>query len=317
LLYAIVCAEDAAFFHHPGLDVLGIARALWVDLWAGRYVQGASTITQQFAKTRYLSREKTLTRKFKELVLARKLEQQLSKQDILAMYANEIYFGNGRYGVEEAARWYFGKPVGQINVAEAALLAALINGPSRLNPFRHAKAARQRRAYVLRQMLRHGYIDEATRNRADAEPLPQKGHPTVQYAVPYYAAEVRRRALKRFGKNTLLHGGLRIDIGLDVTVQQAAETAVAEGLRRVDHKYRVTRPLRHYRSQAALKAGLARLARRQSRYITKAGRVLLAVVRGYDMDRKSWLLDLGSATGHLPQSHLRRYRSETKAAKAR
>ena len=315
VLFAVVCAEDAAFFHHPGLDLLGIARALWVDISERRYAQGASTITQQFAKTRYLTSEKTVIRKLKELVLARKLEQKLSKEDILAMYVNEIYFGQGRYGVEEAARHFFGKPVGQVDVAEAALLAGVVNSPGRFNPFRHPKACRKRRAYVLEQMHRRGYISAADASRADAQPLPVEPKGGLDAEAPYYVRHVRRQLNKRFGAQLVRYGGLRVEVALDVLTQAAAEAAVARGLRRIDQRYRVVRPLRHYPDAAAMAAGLKRLSSRQPRERRSIGRVLLGVVRGHDRGRKAWLIDLGQERGHLPEASLRRYVDDKAGAK--
>ncbi len=307
-LYAVVCAEDAAFFHHPGLDLLGIARALWIDVTERRYAQGASTITQQFAKTRFLSSRKTISRKLKELVLARKLEQKLSKQDILAMYVNEIYFGHGRYGIEEASRFFFGKPVGQVDVAEAAMLAGVVNSPARFSPLRHPEAARKRRAYVLGQMHRRGYISAADAARADAAPLPSRGHGALDAEAPWFARHVRHSVRKRLGRELLRHGGLRIEVALDVPTQRAAEEAVRAGLRRADERYRVHRPLRHYRDKKAMDAGLKRLRKRQKAAKAGPGRILLGVVRGYDKARKAWLLDLGDVRANLPEAALERYR---------
>lgn len=307
LLFAVVCAEDAAFFHHPGLDLLGIARALWVDLVQRRYAQGASTITQQFAKTRYLSAEKSIVRKLKELVLARKLEQKLSKEDILAMYVNEIYFGHGRYGVEEAARFYFDKPVGQLDVAEAALLAGVVNSPARFSPIRHPEAAHARRSYVLQQMRRRGYISVEDAARAEARPLPPRGHGDLDARAPYYVRHVRGLLNERFGPGLVRHGGLRVEVALDVPTQRAAEAAVARGLRRVDRHYRVVKPLRHYANEAAMAAGLKRLTKRQPKERRTLGRVLLGVVRGRDRGRDAWLVDLGEERAHLPVAALARY----------
>ncbi len=313
VLYAVVCAEDAAFFHHPGLDLLGIARAIWVDIIERRYAQGASTITQQFAKTRFLSSEKKLTRKLKELVLARKLEQKLSKQDILAMYVNDIYFGHGRYGIEEAARFYLGKPVGQVNIAEAAMLAGVINSPARFSPFRHPEACRKRRAYVLGQMHRRGYISAADAARADAAPLPTISHGALDAQAPWFVRHVRLKLRKKLGVDLLRHGGLRIEVALDVPTQKAATEAVKRGLRRADKRYQVHRPLRHYKDKAAMEAGLTRLRKAQKASKTGPGRILLGVVRGHDKARGAWLVDLGDERGHLPEIWLERYRGLTES----
>lgn len=308
VLYAVVCAEDASFFHHPGLDLLGIARALWVDVTRGRYVQGASTITQQFAKTRFLSNEKTITRKLKELVMARKLEQKLSKHDILAMYVNEIYFGHGRYGVEEAARFYFGKPVSQVDIAEAAMLAAVVNAPSRFSPLRHPDRARKRRQYVLEQMHSRGYISAQDAARAQARPLPTQGHGALAASAPYYLREVRREVIARVGAGALSEQGLRVEVALDLAVQQAADRAVARGLRAIDRHDKVAHPVRRYEDKEAMNAGLDRLTRQRQGQPAASGRPTLGVVRGHDRDRGVWLVDLGGERANLPESALERYR---------
>lgn len=306
---AIVCAEDASFYSHPGLDFVGIARALWVDLSTGRYAQGASTITQQFAKTRFLGREKTFTRKLKELVLARKLEKQLGKDEILTLYANEVYFGHGRYGVEEAARFYFGKSVSDIDLAQAALLAGVVNSPSRWSPLRHPKDALARRAYVLAQMEKHGYITAADRTRAEATPLPKGGLDRLTDTGDYFGEEVRKFALQKVDRDTLMHGGLRIEVALDVGLQRAAEAAVAAGLARFDVQYKTALPVKHYDDDASLQEGLRKLASQQTRL--SPGRILLGIVRGPAPAAAGTgaglRVDLGTAQGILPTATLVRY----------
>jgi penicillin-binding protein 1A len=307
MLYALVCAEDAAFYSHPGLDFAGIARALWIDVTQGRYAQGASTITQQFAKTRYLDRGKTFTRKLKELVLARKLETRLSKDEILTLYANEVYFGHGRYGVEEAARFYFGRSVSEIDVAQAAMLAGIVNSPAKFSPLRHPDNAKGRRTYVLEQMHKHGYITAEDFQRADATPLPQKGHDDLAPVGPYYVEAVRRFVLTKVEREQLLYGGLRIEVALDSTMQRAAEAAVAAGLARIDKQYKVAQPVKHYGSEAELQEGLRKLANTQGHGKPSLGRVVLGVVRGFDEGKKAWTLDLGGVQGLLAVASLGRY----------
>ena len=171
LINAVVSAEDADYFHHDGLNYRGMVRAVLEDVLRGRRAQGGSSITQQVVKNLILSPERTLRRKVQEAILARQLSQKLSKEDILALYLNQIYYGHGRYGCEEAARYYFGKSVRDINLAEAALLAGLPQSPERLSPRKHPDAAKTRQRYVLGQMAEHGYIDlgdrRPRRGRAD------------------------------------------------------------------------------------------------------------------------------------------------------
>src|SRR5688500_10720745 len=170
---ALVSAEDADFFEHEGIDYLGMVRALFVNLKEGETVQGASTITQQVVKNLLLTRTRTLKRKVQEIILARRLEHSLSKNEILTLYANQIYFGHGRYGIQEAARYYFGKNVDQINVGEAALLAGLPQGPEILSPRKpeNRERAKRRQVYVLQQMAAHGYITPQEAEKWSTDPI--------------------------------------------------------------------------------------------------------------------------------------------------
>ena len=304
--FAMVCAEDAAFYDHPGLDFGGIARALWVDATTGRYAQGASTITQQFAKTRYLDREKTVTRKLKELVLARKLETKLSKDEILTLYLNEVYFGHGRYGIEEAARFFFGRSASELDVAQAALLTGLVNSPGRLSPFKHPDRAKARRSYVLGQMHKHGYISQADLERAEKEPLPSAGHDTWDEVGPWYMDAVRRQVLDKVDRDQLANAGLRIEIAMDAPLQKAAEQAVRDGLQRIDRQYAVAVPTQHFGTDMQLADGLTKLAETQAAKPT-AGSVLQGVVMAHDDVRKAWRLGLGNTEGFLLDADLSRY----------
>ena len=247
LVLATVAAEDADFFAHEGIDYVGIARAMWKNIRARRFKQGASTITQQVARTFFLSQEKKLERKLKEAVLALELERKLDKDEIIALYPNQIYFGHGRYGAEEASRFYFGRPVRELGLAEAALLAGVINSPERLTPYRHAERAERRRAYVLRQMIAKGFVDQE-RGRATLEAplgvLPEP--PSRAREAPYYVDAVRRRVVGALGKEALYRGGLKIHTALRPRAQEAAEEAVRAGLARVDAALRVWRPQRHF-----------------------------------------------------------------------
>ncbi len=308
--FAVVCAEDASFYHHPGLDLLGIARALWVDIAEGRYAQGASTITQQFAKTRFLSSEKKIVRKLKELVLARKLEQKLSKDDILAMYMNEIYFGHGRYGVEEASRYFFGKSVSEVDIAEAALLAGVLNSPARFSPFRHPERCKSRRRYVLQQLHRRGYISKADYERADAKPVPTAAVEDRVLRAPWVVAAARRHVVRELGLKALRTEGLRVEVAIDVTAQRAAEAAVRAGLRTIDKRYKVTEPLRRYTTRAAMDAAAKRLAAARKGKPAPMGRPLLGVVRRFDTDSGTYLVDLGGELGRLHRDTLGRFRDD-------
>ena len=166
LVNAVVAAEDADYFQHGGLNYRGMVRAFLEDVLRGRRAQGGSSITQQVVKNLLLSPERTMRRKVQEIILARQLSEKLSKEEVLALYLNQIYYGHGRYGCEEAARYFFGKSVRDINLAEAALLAGLPQSPERLSPRKHPDAAKTRQRYVLGQMAEHGYIERAAADRA-------------------------------------------------------------------------------------------------------------------------------------------------------
>jgi len=231
---AILAAEDAEFYEHEGLSYWGIARAMVLNLWRGRVSQGGSTITQQVVKQVLLSRERTFERKFREMLLARLVERTLTKKEILAMYASEVYLGRARYGFEEASRFYFGKPAASLNLAEAAMLAGLVQAPEALNPLRNPEGALRRQHYVLERMVAAGMVsrEEAeaaakTTLRVVARDPPRIG------AAAYFVDAVRREVTKLFGEGRLLHDGLTIETTLDLDVSDAAEVAVQAGLARL------------------------------------------------------------------------------------
>jgi penicillin-binding protein 1A len=239
---AVLAAEDREFFDHPGIDPVSILRATWADV-RGKNLQGGSTITQQYVKNVYLTRERTLTRKLKEAVLAVKMERKFDKREILERYLNTIYLGRGSYGVQAASRSYFGKDVGELGLREAAYLAGLIRSPEAADAIKAPKAAEARRARVLRAMERAGAIKEAERLAVEKEPVsayvaareraettfarPDKG---TQYFVEY----VRRQLEAQYGNSALYSGGLRVKTTLDLTMQAQAFDAVYGYLDRPD-----------------------------------------------------------------------------------
>ena len=172
---AIVAVEDKRFYEHDGVDVRGIGRALWQDIRSQGLVEGGSTITQQFVKNAYVRNERTIARKVREAALAWQLEQRWSKERILTAYLNTIYFGNGAYGILQAARAYFGKKASELTLPEAALLAGIPTDPSRYDPVQHPAAARARRSHVLAQLEEQGKITRGERRLAERAPLPSPG----------------------------------------------------------------------------------------------------------------------------------------------
>jgi len=244
LIYAFVAAEDNRFFQHPGIDPTGIARALFKNIRAGRKIQGGSTITQQVTRSLLLSPEKSYTRKIRELILAYRIENRLSKDDILHIYLNQIYLGYGTYGVEAAAQAYFGKSARDLNLSECTLLAGLPQAPSRYSPFNDEERARNRQAYVLRRMTEEGYI---TPDQAQ-EALTQEIHLTRNaedpfYKAPYFTEHVRKYLERTYGTKQLYEGGLRVHTTLDLRLQKLAQEAVLRGVQALDKRIGYRGPL--------------------------------------------------------------------------
>ncbi len=228
---AFLAAEDSSFYEHGAIDFMGILRAAIKNLRAGEIVQGGSTITQQVVKSLLLTPKRSYRRKLKEAILAYRLEKNLSKDEILTIYLNQIYLGEGAYGVEAAARVYFGKHADELTVAESALLAGLPKAPSLYNPYQNPDRALQRRTYVLRQMLDQGWISRKRFQEAVIAPLElsRMKDPTWRLA-PDYVEQVRRWLLNEFGHKTVYEDGLRVYTALDLEHQKAAEEAVRSGL---------------------------------------------------------------------------------------
>lgn len=224
---AVVAIEDRRFYEHHGIDFVGIARALFRDIKAGGAVEGGSTITQQLAKNVFLNSQKTYRRKFDEIFIARKIEKQYSKQEIMQMYLNQIYFGDGAWGIKRAAQKYFGKDVKDLTVSESAMLAGLIKAPSALNPYYHMEKAKKRRDVVLSEMKKQGFITEQQLKKAKAEKLVlhDKGGDPFRGKYPYYVDQVLDEAIHSYGlsQDDILTGGYKIYTELDQTMQNAAE----------------------------------------------------------------------------------------------
>ncbi len=237
IVAAFLSAEDRHFYEHNGIDPKGIGRALLANLASdASRPQGASTITQQVAKNLLLSREQTYSRKIKEVLLAFRIEETFSKDRILELYLNEIYFGMGHYGIAAAALGYFDKSVHELDLAEAAYLAALPKGPNNYHPLRQPEAAMTRRNWVLERMAANGYIGQDEAEVAMEEPLvvsPRSVSPHEAQAG-YFAEEVRRELANRYGEAKLYEGGLSVRTTLDPKMQAAARKSLVDGLVRFD-----------------------------------------------------------------------------------
>ena len=230
---AIVAVEDRRFWEHRGVDIRGVARAVLADIREQELVQGGSTITQQFVKNTYTENDRTVSRKLKEAALAWQLERRWSKDRILTAYLNTVFFGNGAYGIEMAARVYFDKRASQLDLAEAALLAGIPANPAAYDPVTNRRDARARRTTVLRVMRRERLITPEEHRKAEAAPLPRPRDvrlPTPAGAAPYFVEYVKQQLIPYYGSGTVFGGGLRVTTSIDLGLQKLAHRAIDEWL---------------------------------------------------------------------------------------
>lgn len=233
---AIVAVEDKNFYRHHGIDLEGIMRALVADIKAGSIVEGGSTITQQTAKKLFLNDQRTLSRKIQELYYSFLLERKYSKDEILALYCNTIYFGHGAYGVEVAARTFFGKSASELNLAESALLAGLPRWPNHYDPYQNPQAARERQAVVLQRMVDEGIISPAQKQEAIDTKLTYRQSSSRTGDAPYFIGMVQEYLSKKYGERQVYQGGLKVYTSLDLEMQRAAEQACAAGMKSRDQE---------------------------------------------------------------------------------
>ena len=225
---AIIDNEDTRFYSHAGVDPIGIVRALWVDLRMGSFAEGGSTLTQQLAKNMFLTQEKTFTRKIKEVLIALIIERKYSKQEILQAYLNQVYFGEGAYGVESASQVYFGKHASELTLGESAMIAGLPRGPSAYSPYADSKAALARRAEVLDTLVKMNHITIAQADAANKEPFLLVGKKKRTVQASYFLDYVANELVGRYGANRVYKGGLKVYTTLDIKTQQAAEAALGK-----------------------------------------------------------------------------------------
>jgi len=243
LVNAFLAAEDDQFFKHGGLNYLAILRAAIANLRAGKNVQGASTITQQVAKTLLLTSEKTYVRKIKEALLAQRMEDDLSKEDILYLYLNQIYFGQGSYGVALAAQTYFRKPLDKLSLAEMAILAGLPKAPSAYSPVHNSVRAKERQVYVLNRMAEVGFISKEEAARSALEPVKIYLRENYKDSAPFFLETVRQILVSKLGEEAVLDQGLHIHTSLDLTKQTAAQDSAIDGLKELDKRQGFRGPL--------------------------------------------------------------------------
>ncbi|WP_236888604.1 penicillin-binding protein 1A [Desulfoluna limicola] len=238
---AIINTEDRNFYDHNGVDLKGIARAIVKDIIARDFVEGASTITQQLAKTLFLTREKSIDRKLKEAILAFQLERRYTKEEILELYLNQIYFGSGAYGVESASRIYFGKGVSELTLAECALLAGLPKSPSRYSPLVNPDKAIKRRDLVLKLLYNRHRITERAYKAAVEEPLALNGQKGRIHQAPYFIDYLKKELAGIVGLDRLYQDGLTIHTTLNLKLQIAGEASVAKNMARLEARMKKNR----------------------------------------------------------------------------
>ena len=239
LTAALVATEDRKFYKHSGVDLKGIARAIFKDIKAGEFVEGASTITQQLSKTLFLTPRKTLVRKLKEAILAFQLERRYTKDEILGLYLNQVYFGSGAYGVESAAKIFFGKSAKDLTLAECALVAGMPKSPSRYSPLVNPDLALTRRNTVLQQMRDTGIISDADYQQAVKEALHTNGRKFNLSKAPYFVEYIKETLEDEIGSTRLYKGGLSVFTTLNYRLQLAAENAVNDGLSALSQRMRM------------------------------------------------------------------------------
>ncbi len=242
---AIVSAEDEHFFEHHGVDLKGLMRAVYELVTTGHKKSGGSTITMQVARNFFLTKKKSYLRKLKEIILAIKIEQQISKPEILALYLNKIFLGYRSYGVAAAAQTYYGKPIDQLSLDEYAMIAGLPKAPSRYNPIANPKRAKLRRNYVLRRMYENGYISEEEMKAAQSVPVHAKvTGARIEVRAHYIAEMARNFAIEHFGKDAL-NQGLTLITTLNSNLQTTANQAVAHGLQAYERRHGYRGPITH------------------------------------------------------------------------
>ncbi|KTC76116.1 penicillin binding protein 1A [Legionella birminghamensis] len=237
LVYALLATEDQRFFEHPGVDVMGLGRAMVNMIQTGSKSQGGSTITMQVARNFFLSRKKTFLRKFNEILLAIKIDRELSKEKILELYLNKIYLGNRAYGVGAAAKVYYGKQLKDLNLAELATIAGLPQAPSTQNPIVNPAAAKKRRDHVLERLLEEKYITQEQYNEAIQQPITAKYHgPNIEVSAPYVAEMIRQSLYDHYGENAYTKG-YKVYTTINSNLQLAANQAVFSQLMAYDHRH--------------------------------------------------------------------------------
>jgi penicillin-binding protein 1A len=306
LVHAFVAAEDSRFYEHEGLDFQGIIRAFIKNLKAGKIEQGGSTITQQVTKSLLLKNTKrTYRRKVREAILSMQIERKFSKDRIIFLYLNQIYLGEGAYGVEAAARTYFGKSARDLDLAESALLAGLPQAPSRYSPVQHFQKARNRQHYVLKRMLEAGYITEQQMKKAVAEHLSLRVEQENTFKkAPFFTEHIRKYLIDKYGKELVYRGGLKVFTTLNLKMQRTAREALNKGLIELDHREGYRGPLRQLKSDEEIASFLEKAEVQRAQTPLSPGSQLEALVEKVDDEHGETHVRIGRLKGLLPLSFM-------------
>ncbi|TKD09694.1 penicillin-binding protein 1A [Polyangium fumosum] len=296
--YAVLAAEDASFYEHKGLDYPGMLRALYKNLRGASARQGASTITQQVVKNVLLTSERTFDRKMKEVILARRIEQELTKNEILGLYLNHIYFGHGRYGIEEACRYYFGKSIRDATLAQAALLAGIVKGPSIYSPRVSLERAKKRREYVLGQMLAKGFASAEEVERARAEEVNLAPAQEEMRELAPEVVEEAKRTLRALVGPDADRGGYTITTTIDPTMQSKARGAVRTSLDGYLKRHNMLAPLAPGKREPPAFEGAPK---------PSGHRVYAGVVTGHDDTKGLLFVRIGALAGAVDLRGKSRY----------
>jgi penicillin-binding protein 1A len=304
LVSAFVAAEDANFYRHKGIDYSGIFRAILKNIVTMSKKEGASTITQQVAKSMLLTPEKTFTRKLKEAVLAKRMEEKLSKDEILYIYLNQIYLGAGSYGVQEAAETYFGKDVDKLNLAEMAMLAGLPKAPNYYSPLKHLDRAKERQAYVLDRMVKVGFITPAEAEHARKTPIIIHSMKIINSEQSaYFLENLRIQLEQKYGEDLLYKGGLKIYTTMNPEMQKAAYDSIVDGLKAVDKRQGFRGPS-EYLSQNRVEDFCEKIEDGIDSASLKEGETYQGVVVAMNAKKRELTVRVGDRTGTLSRKNM-------------
>ncbi|MBV5338949.1 MAG: PBP1A family penicillin-binding protein [Deltaproteobacteria bacterium] len=304
LIQAFVSAEDSNFYAHKGIDYLGIVRAAFKNVMSMSKKEGASTITQQVTKSMLLTPEKKFSRKIKEAILAKRMEERLSKDEILYLYLNQIYLGGGAYGVQAAAETYFGKNVEQLNLAEMSMLAGLPKAPNAYSPIKHLDRARERQGYVLDRMTTEGYITPVEADHARKTPIvlqPMKKVNTEQAA--YFLEHLRIQLEQKYGEEQLYKGGLKIYTTMNAGMQRAAYDSLRKGLKDVDKRQGFRGPTK-YLNETEVDPFCSKIEDSIDSVTLKTGETYPGVVVGFNPKKGDALVRVGEHNGILSRKNM-------------